>query len=53
MPGRSPKRTDTSPKSRKTEDKVKTDSDYRLIIVLGGALIIAIAIIVVIMWTPR
>jgi hypothetical protein len=53
MPKRSPKRTDTSPKSRKTEDDVKTDSDYRLIIVLGGALVLAILIIVGIMWISR
>ena len=30
---------------------VKTGSDYRLVVVLGAALILAIAIIVAIMWT--
>ena len=52
MPGRSPKRKDTPPKkSMKDQRDQKTGSDYRLVIVLGGAIVIAIAIIVAIMWT--
>jgi len=33
------------------EKDTKTGSDYRLVIVIGAALILAIAIIVAIMWT--
>lgn len=33
------------------EKDSKTSSDYRFVIVLGAALILAIAIIVAIMWT--
>ena len=54
MPGRSPKRKDTSPKKSLIDKKDQnTDSDYRLVIVLGSALVLAIAIIVAIMWTTR
>ena len=54
MPKRSPKPTDTAPKNRKTDvNDSKTDSDYRLVIVLGGALVIAIIVIVAIMWISR
>jgi hypothetical protein len=30
----------------------ETGSDYRLAIVLGGAIILAIAIIIAVMWSP-
>ena len=54
MPGRSPKRKDTTPKkSMKDKRDQNTGSDYRLVIVLGGSLVLAIAIIGVIMWTTR
>lgn len=54
MPGRSPKRKDIPPRiSMKDPRGQKTGSDYRLVIVLGGAIILAIAIIVAIMWTTR
>jgi hypothetical protein len=54
MPGQSPKRKDTSPRNRiKDQSGSKTGSDYRLILVLGGAIVIAIAIIVAIMLTTR
>ena len=54
MPGRSPKRKDILPK-KSLKDKIdpNTGSDYRLVIVLGSALFLAIAIIVTIMWTTR
>jgi hypothetical protein len=54
MPGRSPKRKDTPPK-KSMKDKIdqKSGSDYRLVIVFGSALVLAIAIIVAIMWTSR
>jgi hypothetical protein len=52
MPRRSPKRKDTPPKkSMEGSADLKSGSDYRLIIVLGGAVLLAIAIIVVILWT--
>ena len=37
------------------KDKTDPDSgsDYRLVIVLGSALVLAIAIIIAIMWTTR
>ena len=54
MPRPSPKRKDTIPKkSMKDTRDQNTGSDYRLVIVLGSALILAIAIIVAIMWTTR
>lgn len=52
MPGLSPKRKNTSPKKSMDDLKDKnTGSDYRLAIVLGGAIVIAIVIIILIMWT--
>jgi hypothetical protein len=54
MPRPSPKRKDNTPKkSMKDKRDQNTGSDYRLVIVLGSALILAIAIIVAIMWTTR
>ena len=54
MPGRSPKRKDILPKkSMKNQSDQKSGSDYRLVIVLGGAIILAIVIIIAIMWTNR
>jgi hypothetical protein len=54
MPGRSPKRKDSfTKKSMKNQSNLKSGSDYRLVIVLGGAIILAIAIIIAIMWTTR
>jgi hypothetical protein len=54
MPGRSPKRKDTPPKkSMKYKKDQNTGSDYRLVIVLGSALVLAIALIVAIMWISR
>ncbi|MDO9325140.1 MAG: hypothetical protein Q7T80_09325 [Methanoregula sp.] len=54
MAGRSPKRNDTTPKSRVIDKKnVKADSDYRLVIVLLAAIALAIAIIFTIMLTTR
>jgi hypothetical protein len=54
MAGRSPKRKDTTPrKSMNVQKNVKTDSDFRLVIVLGAALILAITIIVVILLTTK
>jgi len=54
MPRRSPKRKDILPK-KSMKDKTDQDSgsDYRLVIVLGSALVLAIAIIIAIMWTTR
>ena len=52
MPGRSPKRKGTARKdSRKEGRNLKTASDDRLFIVLGGAILIAIAVIGAIYWT--
>ncbi|MDP3396161.1 MAG: hypothetical protein Q8S57_05800 [Methanoregula sp.] len=54
MPRPSPKRKDTSPKkSMKDKKNLNTGSDYRLVIVLGSALVLAIVIIIAIMWTSR
>ncbi|MEI7857659.1 MAG: hypothetical protein WCH85_09170 [Methanomicrobiales archaeon] len=54
MAGRSPKRTDTTPKSRIIDKKNPgDDSDYRLVIVLLAAIVLAIAIIFTIMLTTR
>jgi len=54
MAGRSPKRKDTSPKSRISDkNDPKTDSDHRLIIVLVAAIVLAIAIIFAIMLTTQ
>ena len=54
MPGHSPKRKDILPKkSMKNQSDQKSGSDYRLVIVLGGAIILAIVIIIAIMWTNR
>jgi len=54
MPRPSPKRKDTSPKKSVIDKKDQnTSSDYRLVIVLGSALVLAIAIIIAIMWTTR
>jgi len=54
MYGRSPKRKDILPKkSMKNHSELKSGSDYRLVIVLGGAIILAILIIIAIMWTTR
>jgi hypothetical protein len=54
MPKRSPKQKDISQK-KNVQEKTgpKIDSDYRLVIVLGSALILAIVIIIAIMWTSR
>jgi hypothetical protein len=52
MPGRSPKRKDLPQKrSHKGQTDETPGSDYRLVIVLGGAIILAIAIIVAVMGT--
>jgi hypothetical protein len=52
MPGRSPKRTDNHPrKSLNHGSTLETGSDYRLVIVLGSALVLAIAIIIAIFST--
>lgn len=53
MAGRSPKRTDTTPKSRMIDKKNPGDSDYRLVIVLLAAIVLAIAIIFTIMLTTQ
>jgi hypothetical protein len=54
MAGRSPKRTDTTPKSRSIDKKdPKVDSDSRLIIVLVAAIVLAIVIIFAIMLTVQ
>ena len=37
----------------KNQSDQKSGSDYRLVIVLGGAIILAIVIIIAIMWTNR
>ena len=53
MPGPSPKRKQTPLKKSMTDQKSKeAGSDYRLVIVLGGAIILAIAIIIAVMWSP-
>jgi len=54
MPRRSPKQKDISHK-KNVQEKTgpKIDSDYRLVIVLGSALVLAIVIIIAIMWTSR
>jgi hypothetical protein len=54
MAGRSPKRNDTTPKNRIIDKKdLKADSDYRLVIVLVAAIVLAIAIIFTIMLTTQ
>jgi hypothetical protein len=53
MAGRSPKK-DPLPKSRMIDkNDPKTDSDYRLVIVLVAAIVLAIAIIFTIMLTTQ
>lgn len=53
MPGPSPKRKQTLLKKSMMDQKSpETGSDYRLVIVLGGAIILAIAIIIAVMWSP-
>lgn len=37
----------------KDKKNLNTGSDYRLVIVLGSALVLAIVIIIAIMWTSR
>ena len=51
MPGPSPKRKDLLKKSTTPEKNLKDGSDYRLILVLGGALALAIVIIVAVLLT--
>jgi len=52
MAGRSPKRKDINPKEKmKNRPNQKSGSDYRLAVVLGGAIILAIAIICAVLLT--
>ncbi len=53
MPGPSPKRKQNPLKKSLTDQRSpETRSDYRLVIVLGGAILLAIAIIIAVMWSP-
>jgi hypothetical protein len=54
MAGRSPKqKRPFSKENMKDRRNTNTGSDYRLVMVLGGAVIIAIAIIVAVMLTSQ